>query len=53
MIGNENDVLTTSTPVVDSTPVVPEAETTETETQSLRTFLPNRSPSRPTATSYL
>ena len=27
----ENDVPTTSTSVVDTTPVVPEAETTETE----------------------
>ena len=47
---NENDVPTTSTSVVDTNPVVPEAETTETETQSPRTFLPNGSPSRPTAT---
>ena len=45
---NENDVPATSTPVVDTTPVVPEAETTET--RSPRTFLPNGSPSRPTAT---
>ena len=47
---NENDVPTTSTSVVDTTPVVPEAETVETETISPRTFLPNESPSRPTAT---
>ena len=47
---NENDVLVTSTSVVSTTPVVPEAETTETETRSPRTFLPNGSPSRPTAT---
>ena len=47
---NENDVPATSTSVADTTPVVPEAETTETETQSPRTFLPNGSPSRPTAT---
>ena len=47
---NENDVPVTSTSVVDTTPVVPEAETTETETQSPRTFLSNGSPSRPTAT---
>ena len=47
---NENDVSATSTPVVDTTPVVPKAETTETETQSPRTFLPNGSLSRPTAT---
>ena len=48
--GNENDVPTTSTSVVDTTPVIPKAETTEMETQSPRTFLPNGSPSRPTAT---
>ena len=47
---NENDVPTTSTSAVDTTPVVPEAETTEAETQSPRTFLPNGSPCRPTAT---
>ena len=47
---NENDVLITSTSVVDTAPVVPETETTETETQSPRTFLPNGSPSRPIAT---
>ena len=45
---NEDDVPATSTPVVDTTPVVPEVETTET--RNPRTFLPNRSPSRPTAT---
>ena len=45
---NENDVPITSTSIVDTTPVVPEAETTET--QSPRTFLHNGSPSRPTAT---
>ena len=47
---NENDVPATSTTVVNTTPVVPEAETIETETVSPRTFLPNGSPSRPTAT---
>ena len=47
---NENDVPATSTSVVDITPVVPEVETIETETQSPRTFQPNGSPSRPTAT---
>ena len=47
---NENDAHVTSTSVVNTTPVVPEAETTETETRSPRTFLPNGSPSRPTAT---
>ena len=35
-------------PVVSSTPI--ETETTEGETRSPRTFLPNESPSRPTAT---
>ena len=45
---NENDVPATSTPAVDITSVVPEAETTET--RSPRTFLPTGSPSRPTAT---
>ena len=45
---NENDVPTTSTPVIDNTSVAPEAETTET--RSPRTFLPTGSPSRPTAT---
>ena len=45
---NENDVPTTSTPVVDNTSVAPEAETTET--RSPRTFLLTGSPSRPTAT---
>ena len=38
-----------SASVVPTTPVIPEAETTETETRNPRTFLPNRSPSRPTA----
>ena len=52
---NENDVPAASTSVVCTTPVVPEpeateAETTETETRSPRTFLPNGSPPRPTAT---
>ena len=47
---NENDVPITPTSVVNTTPVVSEAETAETETQSPRTFLPNGSPSRPTAT---
>ena len=36
-------------PVVSSTPIT-ETETTEAETRSPRTFLPNGSPSRPTAT---
>ena len=48
--GNENDVPVTSTSVAPTTPVIPEAETTETETRSPRTFLPNGCPSRPTAT---
>ena len=47
---NENDEPITSTTVVNNTPVVPDAETTETETQSPSTFLPNGSPPRPTAT---
>ena len=47
---NENDVPVTSSCVAPTTPVVPEAETTETETRCPRTFLPNGSPSRPTAT---
>ena len=47
---NENDVPVTSTSVATTTLVVPEAETTETKTRSPRTFLPNESPSRPTAT---
>ena len=37
-------------PVVSTTPIASEAETTEAETGSPRTFLPNGSPSRPTAT---
>ena len=45
---NENDVPITSN--VPTTPDVPEAEATETETRSPRTFLPNGYPSRPTAT---
>ena len=47
---NENDVPATSTSVVDTTPVVSEAETTEIEIQNPRTFLPNGSPSRPITT---
>ena len=47
---NENDVPVTSTSVVTTTTVALEADTTETETRSPRTFLPNGSPSRPTAT---
>ena len=39
-----------STSVAPTTPVIPEAETTETETRSPITFLSNGSPSRPTAT---
>ena len=37
-------------PVTSATPIVTEAETTEAESRSPRTFLPNGSPSRPTAT---
>ena len=47
---NENEVPVTSASLVTTTPVVPEAETTETETTGPRTFLPSGSPSRPTAT---
>ena len=39
-----------NTPVTSATPIVTEAETTEAETRSPRTFLPNGSPSRPTMT---
>ena len=37
-------------PVTSATPIVTEVETMEAETRSPRTFLPNESPSRPTAT---
>ena len=37
-------------PVTSATSIVTEAETTERETRSSRTFLPNGSPSRPTTT---
>ena len=47
---NANDVPVMSTPVAPTTPIVTEAETTETETRSPRTLLLNGSPSRPTAT---
>ena len=47
---NETEVPITSASVATTTPVVPEAETAETETRSPRTFLPSGSPSRPTAT---
>ena len=47
---NENGVLVISISDAPITPVVPEVETTEKETRSPRTFLPNGSPSRPTAT---
>ena len=45
---NENDVVIPSN--IPVTPDIPEAEATETETRSPRTFLPSGSPSRPTAT---
>ena len=45
---NENDVAIPSN--IPITPDSPEAEATETETRSPRTFLPSGSPSRPTAT---
>ena len=41
---NDNDEPVTSTSVALTTPVVPETETTDTETRSPRTFLPNGSP---------
>ena len=47
---DENDVPITSTSAVTITPVVLEAETTETETPNPRTFLPSGSLSRPTTT---
>ena len=37
-------------PITSATPIVTAAETTEAETRSSRTFLPNGCPSRPTAT---
>ena len=40
-------------PVTSATPIVNETETTEAETGSPRTFLPNGSPSRPTARANL
>ena len=45
---NENDVAIPSN--IPITPDIPDAEATETETRSSRTFLPSGSPSRPTAT---
>ena len=45
---NENDVCIASN--VPATPDVPETEATETEVRSSRSFLPNESPPRPTAT---
>ena len=45
---SRGNALHVDTPVVSSTPI--ETETTEGETRSPRTFLPNGSPSRPTAT---
>ena len=45
---NENEVVIPSN--IPITPDIPEAEATETETRSPRTFLPSGSPSRPTAT---
>ena len=45
---NENDeAIPSNVPI---TPDIPEAEATETETRSPRTFLPSGSPSRPTTT---
>ena len=45
---NENDVAIPSN--IPITPDIPEAEATEAETRSPKTFLPSGSPSRPTAT---
>ena len=45
---NENNVVIPSN--IPVTPDMHEAEPTETETSSPRTFLPSGSPSRPTAT---
>ena len=45
---NENDVAIPSN--IPINPDIPEAEATETETRSPRTFLPSGSPSIPTAT---
>ena len=44
------NTLNPNIPVTSATTIVTEAETTETETRSSRTFLPNGSPSRPTTT---
>ena len=44
------NTMNLNVPVTSATPIVTEAEPTETETRSSRTFLPNGSPSRPTAT---
>ena len=46
---SRGNALHMNIPVVSSTPIT-ETETTETETRSPSTFLPNGSPSRPTAT---
>ena len=45
---NENDVTIPSN--IPITPDIPDAEATETEARSPRTFLPSGSPSKPTAT---
>ena len=44
------NIMNLNIPVTSATPIVTEAETTATEARSSRTFLPNGSPSRPTAT---
>ena len=44
------NIMNLDIPVTSATPIVTEAETTETEARSSRTFLPNGSPSKPTAT---
>ena len=44
-VSSEGNTINPNIPITSSTPVV-----TETETRSPRTYLPNGSPSRPTAT---
>ena len=44
------NIMNLNIPITSATPIVTEAETTKTEARSSRTFLPNRSPFRPTTT---
>ena len=46
---SRGNALNLNIPITSATPVVTETETTEAETRSPRTFLPNGSTSRPTA----